>query len=65
MWSRPSTASVDTVRVKIADGEMASVVFGHRLRQAAQKSLAELIQDLRDCANVEDGHSCSGNSLIS
>ena len=34
----------------------ADTVFNHPRHQAAQKSLAELIQQLRECANVEDGH---------
>jgi hypothetical protein len=42
--------------VKILDGVTASIVLGHPRHQAAQKSLAELIQQLRECANVEDGH---------
>jgi hypothetical protein len=42
--------------VKILDGVTASIVFSHPRHQAAQKSLAELIQQLRECANVEDGH---------
>jgi hypothetical protein len=43
--------------MKILDGDMASLVFSHPRHQAAQSSLAELIQQLRECANAEDGHS--------
>jgi hypothetical protein len=49
-------AAVDTIHVRILDGVTASIVLGHPRHQAAQKSLAELIQQLRECANVEDGH---------
>ena len=31
-------------------------MLGHPRHQAAQKLLAELIQQLRECANVQDGH---------
>lgn len=42
--------------MRILDGDTASMVLGHPRHQAAQKSLAELIQQLRECANIEDGH---------
>ena len=54
--SRPCTAAVDTDHVRILDGVTVAIVLGHPRHQAAQKSLAELIQQLRECANVEDGH---------
>lgn len=42
--------------MRILDGVTASIVLSHPRHQAAQKSLAELIQQLRECADVEDGH---------
>src|SRR6266567_2469493 len=54
--SRPCIAPVDTVDVRILDGVTASIVLGHPRHQAAQSSLAALIQELRECTNVEDGH---------
>jgi hypothetical protein len=41
--------------VRLLDGVTADIVLGHPRHQAAQKSVAELIQQLRECANVEDG----------
>lgn len=40
----------------ILDIEKANIVFSHPRHQAAQKLVADLIQQLRDCTNVEDGH---------
>ena len=42
--------------MRILDGVTASIVLSHLRHQAVQKSLAELIQQLRECADVEDGH---------
>lgn len=42
--------------MRILDGVTASIMLSHPRHQAAQKSLAELIQQLRECADVEDGH---------
>jgi hypothetical protein len=50
---RPPSTLVD---VMILDGVTASIVLNHPRHKSAQKSLAELIAQLRASANVEDGY---------
>lgn len=42
--------------MRLLDGVTADIVLNHPRHQAAQKAVTELIQQLRECADVEDGH---------
>jgi hypothetical protein len=40
----------------LADGDTAGEVLNHPRHYAAQKSLTEMIRQLRECSNIEDGY---------